>query len=362
MHDKQLQQMTEKPAAQSPETSSHCPEETTSDTFPQRNRQTAAEPGSDPLVILLFFIRRSVPYAALTAIATGTLAFGLSFLVHPKYRASATIMPASQVTDRNPFPGASDLMNAARQFGVGLHSSDPSALFPAILASRSLADTLLSQSYTSEHGSPTSLLDRFKRGHASTRADMDRAYRWLTRHVLSCSFDKYSGTSAITALTDDPAISAQLANAAVHGLDRFNRALRSAQAGQHVQFVAGRLDEAEQELEKCEQALQTFREKNRDPSSPHLQLMEARLVRELGFSEQIFGTLRTEYELAKIEEVRNLPIIKVLDPAIPPLKPHSPHHLLIFVAFSFLGGSGYLLIALIRLRLHPPRRCGVLPS
>ena len=103
----------------------------------------------------------------------------------------------------------------------------------------------------------------------------------------------------------------------------------------------------EKSLKTIENLLLKFREQNRNiNSSAALLLEEDRLVRELQVQEQIYITLKSELEMAQIEEYEDISMLQVLDPPqasydISP-KPY-------FVVISFVFGmiAGFVLIVSI---------------
>jgi len=79
---------------------------------------------------------------------------------------------------------------------------------------------------------------------------------------------------------------------------------------------------------------------------PLLGVNYADLYRRTKIQEAIFETLTQEYELAKVEEAKETPSVKVLDPAEVPEKKSSPHRLWIILGgtvFCFLAGMGWML-------------------
>ena len=75
-----------------------------------------------------------------------------------------------------------------------------------------------------------------------------------------------------------------------------------------------------QDLTKSENSLKEFREKNRQVLSPNLLLEQERLIRDVQINSTIYTELRKQFELVKIEEVKNIPVINVMDPARAPGK------------------------------------------
>lgn len=81
------------------------------------------------------------------------------------------------------------------------------------------------------------------------------------------------------------------------------------------------------------------------PSVRQLPLLSVKyldLYRENQIDEGVYELLTKEYEIAKLEEARNLPVAEVLDPAVVPDKKSSPHRLYIMLAgicFSLVLGA-----------------------
>lgn len=79
---------------------------------------------------------------------------------------------------------------------------------------------------------------------------------------------------------------------------------------------------------------------------PLLGVNYADFYRRTKIQEAIFETLTQEYELAKVEEAKETPSVKVLDPAEVPEKKSSPHRLWIILGgtvFCFLAGMAWML-------------------
>jgi hypothetical protein len=61
------------------------------------------------------------------------------------------------------------------------------------------------------------------------------------------------------------------------------------------------------------------------------------LFRRIKIQEAVFETLTKQYELAKVEEAKELPVVRVLDPANVPERKSRPHRLTIMLAGALLG-------------------------
>jgi uncharacterized protein involved in exopolysaccharide biosynthesis len=129
-------------------------------------------------------------------------------------------------------------------------------------------------------------------------------------------------TLTVRAQTGDLAV--QIANNLLSQINTFNLNRRQQQAGAERAFVEKRQAEALGELREAEGNLQAFQMQNRDfARSPTLQLEYNRLMRTVDMRQTVYTSLAAAYEQAKIEEVRDLPVITVLAPPEVPLIPES---------------------------------------
>ena len=103
-------------------------------------------------------------------------------------------------------------------------------------------------------------------------------------------------------------------------------------------FISERLSIVKKELEKTELELKDFKERNRGyEDSPELFMIYSQLFREVEAKKQVYLTLQQQLELARIEEVKQSPILHVLDHAVPPTKKSSPNRSFFLVSSFFLG-------------------------
>jgi uncharacterized protein involved in exopolysaccharide biosynthesis len=109
-------------------------------------------------------------------------------------------------------------------------------------------------------------------------------------------------------------------------LNDFNLRARQTKASTEREFVERRLAQAQLELHAAEDSMQQFLQLNRTyQSSPRLTFEAARLQRRVDLHQQVYVTLAQAYEQARIEEVRNTPVITVInDPELYATRARSP--------------------------------------
>jgi uncharacterized protein involved in exopolysaccharide biosynthesis len=116
-----------------------------------------------------------------------------------------------------------------------------------------------------------------------------------------------------------------------------------------VRSVKARIDELERQLEKLGgkgESAATISDQPGDSMYPSIRKLPllgveyADLYRQTKIQETVLETLTKEYELAKVQEAKEIPTVKVLDVANIPDKKSSPHRLLIILLGTALIFSG----------------------
>lgn len=145
-----------------------------------------------------------------------------------------------------------------------------------------------------------------------------------------------------------PQLSADILNTLIRELDEFIRTKRTTSASEQRKWIEGRLEQVKFDLERAENRLKNFREANRVISgSPQLQLEQGRLVRDVEINNTLYVELKKQYEIAKIEEIKNIPIINVLDPARPPARKENPKRSVIVLLTFFLSAFVSLFLVIV---------------
>jgi uncharacterized protein involved in exopolysaccharide biosynthesis len=142
-------------------------------------------------------------------------------------------------------------------------------------------------------------------------------------------------------------------------LNQFNLERRQSQSHEQRRFTGDRLREAEQELREAERAQLRFLQTNRQyEGSPLLEFQAAQLARAVQLKQEVFLTLTKAHEEARIAEVRDTPVLTVIDSAVAPAKRSGPRRVLGTVVAFIVGGTlgvllAYLATAWARTRRAP---------
>jgi uncharacterized protein involved in exopolysaccharide biosynthesis len=313
---------------------------------------------------------RRWPVLTLTVVAT-LVAGGLSFLLPNWYRASAELLPPGE--EESSF-GIASLLRGMAVPGIRIPTQvTPADVFIVILESRRINEQIV---------------NRFDLKRLYKRKLMQDALKELRAHVRF----KLTQAGSIQIEVEDRSRqrAADMANAYVELLDRFNREVRMTKGRRTRLFVEERLTETKRELTAAEQRLANYQSQHKtvalspamssaveqaallyarrtalqvrlgvvrsysQGSDEEIQILQelaqldrqmrelpetgldlARLVRDVKALEQVFELLTAQYEDARINEARDVVTVEVLDVATPPERKVRPRRSII-VAATFL--------------------------
>lgn len=235
------------------------------------------------------------------------------------YRSTATFIPQGSESSGN-----SGLALAASQFGIRLPSSGGGTWGPPVyvelLRSHSLLEPIARDTIVvaEEGGRRVAVADLFKVTGSTPQERNELTIRAL-QGITTAAEVKPLGAVKLSVTTRWPSVSMALADRLVEGVNKFNLETRKSQAAAERQFVEIQAAEAGNALRMAEDQLQSFLQRNRDfSSSPALAFERDRMQREVSRRQEMYTSLLQSREEAKIREVRELPVITVLErPRVP---------------------------------------------
>jgi uncharacterized protein involved in exopolysaccharide biosynthesis len=288
--------------------------------------------------------RRAFVLLPLVAVSVFVLA---PFLLRPPFTAVAAFTPqgASSV---------SQLSGLAAQFGFELPQAgdgESPAFYAQLLASRELLRRVALSEYTTRGGPGSRAVELAEVFGVEGDTEAVRLERTVNEIVdrLHVRTDLETGIVRYTISTPWPEISLQIAERILEGVNTFNLERRRSQASAEREFVAQQLEDAQADLIAAEDSLQAFLEANRRyENSPELRFAHDRIQRRVDLRQQVFAALARSYEEARIGEVRNTPVITIVEPPREP-PTRDPTRLPLRIAVGLvLGTAAAALWALAR--------------
>ena len=274
------------------------------------------------------------------------------FVKVPLYMSSAKIL----LPDNKP-ENIGGLAGLASQFGVSIPSggsvdlSSPS-LFPELLRSRALAEKILDKEfYSLKYEKKLPLLSIFTHGDNPPTVGKDTLItgaKGILDSMIELEKSPSSSFSILSVIANDPIFAKELAEVVLQELEDLNRFFKSQSVNEKTAFIEERISNVKKDLEFSEQSLKAFNEQNRQISTPSLQLQQERFERNVEVQKGIYLTLKQQLELAKIEEVQEASIMRILDVPQAPLGPFNRNLKLTILVSLVLGTGIGIIIGFIR--------------
>jgi len=305
-----------------------------------------------PLRALPDDIRRSLRAGVFVAPFAAMIGVAVAFVWPKHYQSTASFIAENQNVRSLP----STLGALADQFGYsgGIGGTQSPAFFADLLESRAILLPILSMpTLTTNDSTPRALLDRLGVGDPKRNDRQERGLKKL-RNMLSITPDAKTNVVTLAVDARDPHLAYEIAEGLLKKLDEFNVNVRRSRARNEREFLEARVSEAQTDLRAAEGELEQFLKSNRDlRTSPSLAFQEARLRRKVDLAQTRFLGLQGQLDQARIQEVRDTPVITVLDTPDLPQRHYRPRRSLVVLTVLMLGmAAGY---GFSRLTLAPSR-------
>ena len=308
-------------------------------------RLTIKSEQSDSLTVgmrLFDLLRLVLMRKKLIAVSTLTVAIltaAVVLLIPNEYKSTATILPtgkSDKMAELKALAGLSSSMSA------DANSSD---LFPSILQSQMVRDAVLNHSYSFNIGEtkgPVVLSDYYD----LTNADKLRAALAGNTGIHA---DRKTGVITVAFASHYPELSRQVLERYLQELENFNLYKRRSSARENALYLEQQVNAKQRELAVAEEALKLYQKVNRDwagTSNPEILANLAKLQREAEVKNQTYLYLTREYEIAKFEAQKDMPIVRILDsPSLPATKSYPKRGLAVAMAtvMAFIASLAFVL-------------------
>jgi len=273
------------------------------------------------------------------ALLIGAWSFKIAMTTPPAWVSSSKIICK---TAEN---GEGQLSQLAAMAGLNLNrpgTNNPSAYFEDILNDDEFLEGMLDRKWKYKNDS-LSITEIWKLKPGKEKTD-DPEYAFRKRQVemlrnsgvLRLKRTK-NGIFEIITEFGDPRVAYDLNLYTIDWLNRYLVKAFRTQARENRIFVEERISDVSAELERNENALAEFRERNLGVGAPKVMMQLGRLTRNLNVNQEIFLQLRKELELAKLEELKDQPLIEVISKPVIAVDRSKPRRKQIVVIGFFLG-------------------------
>ena len=269
-------------------------------------------------LLRLLLSRRRLMLLVPMAVAAGVITIGL--FGDRSWTAQGAIVAQS------PSGNVSRLAGLAAQFGVAVPTGQAGQnpdYFADVLRSDGMLRRLLVAKYTQTDGRAVDLVAHLILSEMPRAQRAEFALREL-RNRVSTSVGLKTGIVRLGVKVSDPELARQVVTQAISELNALNIAAQQAMASQERRFTDERLIVARAELRQAEDRLESFLRGNRAfTGGPQLVLQEERLRRDVSLRQQVVVGLAQSLEQSRLEEVRNVSVISVVEAPVRPALPDS---------------------------------------
>ena len=278
-----------------------------------------------------------------------------SLIATPFFESKITLYPAGSLVESGNVMG--NLQGIAESFGLGNNGNNQTFNIPDIVNSRRLKKSIILNKWNSSSFNSKVNLIQFweidkpkffnpkkwiknvlpipKAEHDTLGAQIFDAHERLNKSILI--EEKVTGLIEVSIIMEEPTIASDIANYIAEFVKKFVAAEQKKEATRNKEFIYEQLIKSKVDLEKSEEELTSFREKNPFSRIPSLEEYRGRLERNIESNQQVYITLRQQYEIAKIDEARDYLLVTILDKAEPAIFKSKPKRTLLTIA-GFITG------------------------
>ncbi len=311
--------------------------------YPDHVAPTGAPGQADPpsLLRLLAELLGRWRLIAGFGLVAAIIAAGLSLIQPPRFRASGTF-----ALEEVGLPNSGGLALLAGQLG-GLANGGRSLQFHAqLLTGPTLLGQLVSDSFADPNASEVRkpLVELLDAAGDTPAERHNSAVRYLSEEGITTSIDDQSGTITFDVHMPSADLAAAVANRLFERLLQYNLETRNSAASERRRFAERELARTQSDLLTAERALREFLEANRGGlESPRLSLQRQQQQRKVTVLSDVYTQLASEVQQARIDEVRDTPVLTLVETPTPPLRRASPRRTRMTLVGLVLGAAAGVL-------------------
>jgi uncharacterized protein involved in exopolysaccharide biosynthesis len=287
------------------------------------------------------------------ALGLTVLTVGLAMLGPRKYTAASSFIPQSAGSRAQ----SGGLVALAGQLGLGMASAEPTQspqFYADLLSSREILGRLVTDTFavsadprTETAAAQGTLADFLAIDESDPELRRERTLRALPGLISTAT--TATGMVRIEVTTQWAELSRDVAHRLVELVHIFNLETRQSTAAVEGRFIEERLRETEKALRLAEDELRAFLESNRQfQNSPQLIFEHDRLRQGVSHHQQLYTGLQESLENARIAQVRDTPLITVIENAERPVYPDSRRIPLRALLALLVGAMVGILIGFLR--------------
>ena len=313
---------------------------------PQRpNEPATGADGSVSLLWLTAVLFRERRWLIVSGVAGMVLGVVLALFRPLTYTTNFSFLPQTQRDSR------AGLGALAGQLGIALPllsggETQPPQFYLDLLSTREILAPIARDSVAGPDGRRVTMPELLHVSGEDSAIIEVRTMRKLSMDAITAVVAARTGVISVRVRTRSREGSLQIAQRLIERLGHFNLVTRQSQAREERRFSEGRLAEAKATLRQAEDNLLRFSQSNRDISNSFAgTLQRNRLQREVDMQQQIVTSLAQQYEENRIREVRDTPVLTIIEaPVLAPNRDSRHGVLIVFLATLAAVTLGVVLV------------------
>lgn len=266
----------------------------------------------------------------------------LLFLAKPYYESTVTILP-EYGSKSSTLSGLSELASMA---GVKVGEGAPTEIYQNLIFSESVLEPVVYAKYkTEEFEESVNLIEYFEiepkeslPKNLQERQMFLEVFKDLTKSRIKTDVERLTKILTITVTMPESKLSADVSNKIVESLDNYIRTKRKSYATEQRFYIEKRIAQVRDSLTIAEEKLKSFREQNRVVAqSPQLLMEQGRLMRNVEIQQAVYVELNKQLEIARIDEIRDTPVLNVKEKAAEPILKAGPKRMNTLIIILFLS-------------------------
>lgn len=290
------------------------------------------------LGLINVFLRYRMLVVLVAVVCAGATA--VVILIKPRtFSSTASFLPQGRRDQ-------SSLAGLAAQFGVSTGSTDQTQsaqFYLDLVHARDILDSTVMTSYdtSAAHPGRSTLLQLYGKKEKSAKLQREAAMKRLDQ-TIDASANNKTNITTIHVRAPSAVLAKAINDRLLQLLNDFNVQARRKRAAGERRFTEDRLAAVREDLRRAEAQQLAFLQQNRVITAYSVAASDAsRLEREVMMQQQIYTTLAQAAEQAKFDEIRDTPVLSLIDSPEEAVRPDSRgvavKTLLAFLIGGFLG-------------------------
>jgi uncharacterized protein involved in exopolysaccharide biosynthesis len=269
------------------------------------------------------------------------------FIIPLEYTSGVSILPSAASFSQGLAGQLGSLGKIAGLDLGGGSMAQSQVMYMGIIFSRRLLEKVVFKEYeflSKGQIKKQNLVDFLEIEEEEKREVIEKVLKRMREDVVMVNIDADNDILYLDVTTENPFLSAQVANKIVDVLNEIVKTEVQKEYRQKLQYLESRLGEIEDSLKIAENELMIFLETNTDPTLPSFLVEQLRLQRNMQIQTELMIEFRKQLEIFIADNMVNLADIKVLDQAYPPYRKSRPKRALLLISFVLLLGFVQLAI------------------